>query len=276
MTSEQSSALPDPDDFDAAAAAQAVGEGGRLMQSFVKLDQEPDHGHELAVLSDFFGTRFLVPVLAVPEEGERPRFATFEAEGRQILGVSLREPDAIQLHRSVAEAEGRADAALNDPILMEMLGDELVETAFASDSFGATGIDAVVVDPLGLGISIQADDDLLSYDIRSGALRRAVHQGKEAVLAHLLEADAMGVAMHNGDGAPLLMRRPSDGAQVFPLFSSALEVFRFNEEVATREISAAWLRTALPGTMHLLVDVSGGDRIEFSPEELAAAGFRIG
>jgi hypothetical protein len=276
MTTEQPAGLPDPDDFDAAAAAQAVGEGGRLMQSFVKLDQEPEQGHDLALISDFYGTRFLVPVLAVPEEGERPRFATFEAEGKRILGVSLREQDAIHLHRSVAEAEGRADDALNDPILVEMLGDELVDMAFAADAFGATGIDAIAVDPLGLGISIASDDELLDFDLRSGALRRAVHQGKDAVLSYLLEADAIGVAMHNGDGAPLLMRRPSDGAQVFPLFSSAMEVFRFNEDVATREISAAWLRTALPAGMHLLVDVSGGDAIEFSPEELEKAGFRIG
>jgi hypothetical protein len=127
-----------------------------------------------------------------------------------------------------------------------------------------------------LGIAVESDDDLLSFDLRSGALRRAVHQGKDAVLEYLLQADAIGVAMHNGDGAPLLMRRPSDGAQVFPLFSSAMEVFRFNEDVATREISAAWLRTALPAGMHLLVDVSGGDAIEFSPEELEKAGFRIG
>ncbi|WP_291278522.1 SseB family protein [Galactobacter sp.] len=276
MTTEQPAGLPDPDDFDAAEAAKAVGEGGRLMQSFVKLDQEPDQGHDLALISDFYGTRFLVPVLAVPEEGERPRFATFEADGKTILGVSLREQDATHLHRSVAEAEGRADDALNDPILVEMLGDELVETAFASGSFAATGIDRIAVDPLGLGISIASDDELLEFDLRSGALRRAVHQGKDAVLAYLLEADAVGVAMHNGDGAPLLMRRPSDGAQVFPLFSSAMEVFRFNEDVATREITAAWLRTALPAGMHLLVDVSGGDAIEFSPEELEKAGFRIG
>lgn len=276
MTTEQPAGLPDPDDFDAAEAAKAVGEGGRLMQSFVKLDQEPDQGHDLALISDFYGTRFLVPVLAVPEQGERPRFATFEADGRTILGVSLREQDATHLHRSVAEAEGRADDALNDPILVEMLGDELVETAFAPGSFAATGIDRIAVDPLGLGISIASDDELLEFDLRSGALRRAVHQGKDAVLAYLLEADAVGVAMHNGDGAPLLMRRPSDGAQVFPLFSSAMEVFRFNEDVATREVSAAWLRTALPAGMHLLVDVSGGDAIEFSPEELEKAGFRIG
>jgi hypothetical protein len=276
MTTEQPANIPDPDDFDAAAAAQGVGEGGRLMQSFVKLDQEPDHGHELAVLSDFYGTRFLVPVLSIPEVGETPRFATFEADGKTILGVSLREQDAIHLHRSVAEAEGRAEDALNDPLLVEMLGDELVATAFASGSFAATGIDRIVVDPLGLGIAVESDDDLLSFDLRSGALRRAVHQGKDAVLEYLLQADAIGVAMHNGDGAPLLMCRPSDGAQVFPLFSSAMEVFRFNEDVATREISAAWLRTALPAGMHLLVDVSGGDAIEFSPEELEKAGFRIG
>ncbi|MGO1318961.1 MAG: hypothetical protein ACTMIK_01760 [Galactobacter sp.] len=276
MTTEQPAGLPDPDDFDAAEAAKAVGEGGRLMQSFVKLDQEPDQGHDLALISDFYGTQFLVPVLSVPEEAERPRFATFEADGKRVLGVSLHEQDAVHLHRSVAEAEGRADAALNDPILVEMLGDELVDAAFAQDAFATTGIDRIAVDPLGLGISIASDDELLEFDLRSGALRRAVHQGKDAVLAYLLGADAVGVAMHNGDGAPLLMRRPSDGAQVFPLFSSAMEVFRFNEDVATREISAAWLRTALPAGMHLLVDVSGGDAIEFSPEELEKVGFRIG
>lgn len=271
-----SESMLDPENFDAAEAAKAAGEGGRLMQSFVRADQDPTPKNGLAVVSDFLGTEFLVPVLERPVGDEAPRFASFEAEGERVLGVSLREQEAIHLHRTVAESEGRADDALGDPITVTMLGSELVDAAFAESSFASTGIAAVVVDPLGLGISLRRDDELLDFPLRSGALRRAVHRGKEAVLAHLLSDGAKAVYAHRGDAQPQLLRRPSDGAQVFPLFSSSLEVFRFSEQFATAELTGTWLREAMPAGMHLVVDPSGGDAIEFTPQELNAAGFRTG
>lgn len=263
----------DPEAFDAGAAAAQIGEGGRLMQSFVRQDQDPSIAHDLAVVSDFFGTLFLVPVAAAPIADERPLLATFEADGERVLGLSLREQEAVHLHRSVAEAEGRADDALGEPVLVEMLGAEVLEHAFSDSSFSAARVDAVVVDPLGLGIALRRDDALLEYPLRSGPLRRAVHQGSDAVLRYLLTPGARGVYMHRGDGRPLLLRRPSDGAQVFPVFSSALEVFRFSEDVATAEVDGPWLRDALPAGMHLVVDPRG-DGVDFTPEVLDAAGFR--
>jgi len=266
--------IPDAADFDAAQAAAQVGEGGRLMQSFVRQDQDPSVEHDLAVVSDFFGTKLLVPVVPGTQHAQRPTPATFSADGERVLGVSLREQDATHLHRTIAEAEGRADDALGDPTLVEMFGDEAIALAFAESSFEGKAADAIVVDPLGLGIAVKRDDQLLEYPLRSGALRHAVHQGRDAVLAYLMQPQARAVYMHRGDGKPLLLRRPSDGAQVFPLFSSALEVFRFNPDVATAELDGPWLRAAVPAGMHLVVDVKGGDTIEFSPADLDAAGFR--
>lgn len=266
----------DPETFDAAAAARAAGEGARLMQSFVRQDQDPGVKNDLAVVSDFLGTELLVPVTAPRVGDEIPAFAHFKAGEDTVLGVSLREQEAIHLHRTVAESEGRADDALGDPITIKLLGSELLELVFNDSAFAATGIDTVSVDPLGLGIAFRRDDALLDYPLRSGALRRAVHRGKEAVLEYLLSEDATGVYMFQPDGQPqpMLLRRPTDGAQVFPLFSSSLEVFRFSEKFATAELTGAWLRGAMPAGMHLVVDAAGGDQIEFTPEELAAAGFR--
>lgn len=266
----------DPENFDAAAAARAAGEGARLMQSFVRQDQDPSVKNDLAVVSDFLGTELFVPVLAPRVGDEAPQFAAFKAGNDTVLGVSLREQDAIHVHRTIAESEGRADDALGDPITIKLLGSELVALAFNNTTFAATGIDTISVDPLGLGIAFRRDDALLDYPLRSGALRRAVHQGKEAVLAQLLAEGATGVYMFQPDGEPqpMLLRRPSDGAQVFPLFSSSIEVFRFSDKFATAELTGEWLRGAMPAGMHLVVDPAGGDAIEFSPEELEAAGFR--
>lgn len=266
------------EEFDSAEAAKQAGEGGRLMQSFVRQDQDPSAENDLAVVSDFYGTELQVPVLELPVDGEPLRFATFQAGDDTVLGVSLRRQDAVNLHRTIAESEGRADDALGEPLLIKMLGSELVAAAFAATAFASTGIDSVVVDPLGLGISFRSDDALLDYPLRSGALRRATHTGKAEVLDYLMSEGSTAVYMHSGEGSgaaqPMLLRRPSDGAQVFPLFSSSLEVFRFSDKFATAELTGAWLRSAIPAGMHLVVDPAGGDQIEFTPEELSAAGFR--
>ncbi|RKW70534.1 SseB family protein [Galactobacter caseinivorans] len=267
------------EEFDSAEAAKQAGEGGRLMQSFVRQDQDPSLKNDLAVVSDFYGTVLQVPVLALPVDGEPLRFATFQADGDTILGASLRPEEAVNLHRTIAESEGRSDDALGEPLLVSMLGSELVDAAFATSAFASTGIDTVVVDPLGLGIAFGREDQLLDYKIKSGALRQAVHRGKEAVLAYLMGEGATGVMMFNpdapGDPAALLLRDPQTGAQVFPLFSSAMEVFRFSEKFATAGLTGPWLRQAMLPDMHLVVDPSGGDAIEFAPAELAAAGFRL-
>lgn len=275
--SEQEGAF-NAEEFDSAEAARIAGEGGRLMQSFVRQDQDPSTKNDLAVVSDFYGTPLLVPVLSLPVEGEPIRFATFEAGGERVLGVSLRPEEATRLHRTVAESEGRADEALGEPTTITMLGSELVDAAFAESSFASSGIATVVVDPLGLGVAFRRDDPLLDYPIKSGALRRAVHQGKPAVLDYLMSDDAHGVFMFDPDAGerpqPMLLRQPGTGAQVFPLFSSAMEVFRFSEKFATAGVTGQWLREALPAGMHLVVDPAGGDQIEFTPEELE--GFRLG
>lgn len=267
------------EEFDSAEAAKLAGEGGRLMQSFVRQDQDPSAENDLAVVSDFYGTELQVPVLELPVDGEPLRFATFQAGDDTVLGVSLRRQDAVNLHRTIAESEGRSDDALGEPLLVTLLGAELVDAAFAESAFASTGIDTVVVDPLGLGIAFQREDPMLDYRIKSGALRQAVHRGKDAVLAYLLSAGSTGVFMFNPDApgapAPLLLRHPTSGAQVFPLFSSAMEVFRFSAKFATAGLTGPWLREALLPEMHLVVDPSGGDQIEFTPQELEAAGFRL-
>lgn len=267
------------EEFDSAEAARLAGEGGRLMQAFVRQDQDPSTENDLAVVSDFYGTELQVPVLALPEDGEPLRFATFQAGEDTVLGVSLRVEEAVNLHRTIAESEGRSDDALGTPLLVTMLGSELVDAAYAESSFSSTGIDTVVVDPLGLGIAFGRGDRLLDYKIKSGALRQAVHRGKDAVLAYLMGPGATGVMMFNPDapGTPnaLLLRHPQTGAQVLPLFSSAMEVFRFSTKVATASLTGTWLRQALLPDMHLVVDPSGGDQIEFTPQELDAVGFRL-
>lgn len=305
------SELPDPDEFDAGSAAQAV-DGGRLLQAFVRRDQDPSAQNQLAVASDFLGTPVLMPVssaaallpVSAPDAvdvasagaddaapatpvlgafaaqsvatGERvsvpaSALVTFEAEGERVLGVTLRQDEAVALHR--------ARGGEGEPVLVEMLGADVLAAAFADSSFASTGIDLVVVDPLGTGIAFRRDDPLLDYPLRNGALRRAVHLGRAAVLEYLMRPDATAIfAFRPQEGqapSPLVLRRKGDGASVLPVFSSSLEAFRFNEDVATGELDGPWLRRAVGAGLYLVVDPVGGDAIEFSPAELAEAGFTL-
>jgi hypothetical protein len=155
-----------------------------------------------------------------------------------------------------------------------MTGDEALTLATE------TGAQAIVIDPVEVGVEIATSDEFVVGFSRNGKLKHLVRSGdRQALLEYLVSDGATGVYLYQAQPGqpayPLLVTRQAGGEREFALFSSALEVFRYQESGSAADIPLAWIRANLAEDMYLCIDPgASGGFVEFSPEELASVGFR--
>lgn len=161
------------------------------------------------------------------------------------------------------------------PKFTAITGDEALRRAFEEQ-----GAASVVIDPVEAGVEIRSNDEFLAGFTRNGTLKRLVRNGdRAAIMRYLTSPGAYGVYLYRAvEGQPhfpLLVTRQSGGEREFALFSSALEVFRYQGDGSASEVSIDWVRQNLASDMYLCIDPGAdGGFIEFSPAELASYGFR--
>lgn len=215
-----------------------------------------------AMLSELFGAHVFVPV---------------SADGSALVGFAHNGVTVIPLHTSreglQAWQERLGVAGQNQADVLT--GDEALRRAFEQQ-----GAFSVVIDPLEAGVEVRSDDQFLGSYPRNGRLKSLLRAGdREAVLAYLMSDGAYGVYLYRAEPGqqafPLLVNRQGTGEREFALFSSALEVFRFQSDGSAAEVTLDWVRQNLAEDMYLCVDPGAqGGFLEFSPAELAAVGFR--
>lgn len=211
-----------------------------------------------ALLSEFFGATVFVPLR---EDGP----ASFTHEGSTVIPVHTSREGALAWHQRLGLP--------GEPRLTARLGDEVLHTAFDD---GAAG--SVVIDPVEVGVEIRSDDPFLVGFSRNGRLKSLVRSGeRRAVLDYLTSEGAYGVYLYRAlpgqQAYPQLVNRQGGGEREFALFSSALEVFRFQADGSAAEVRLDWVRANLAEDMYLCIDPGAdGGFLEFSPAELA--GFR--
>ncbi|WP_158595359.1 immunity protein Imm33 domain-containing protein [Galactobacter caseinivorans] len=215
-----------------------------------------------ALLSELFGSHVLVPL---------------SADGQTLSGFAHNGATIIPLHTS-REGAMAWQQRLNVPVppsFTAITGDEALRRAFEQQ-----GAASVVVDPVEAGVEIRSNDEFLAGFTRNGTLKRLVRDGdRAAIMRYLTSPGAYGVylyrAVQGQPHFPLLVTRQSGGEREFALFSSALEVFRYQGDGSASEVSVDWVRQNLAPDMYLCIDPGAdGGFIEFSPAELASYGFR--
>lgn len=215
-----------------------------------------------ALLSELFGSHVLVPL---------------SADGTSLHGFAHNGTTIIPLHTSREGAMGWQQR-LNAPVppkFTAITGDEALRRAFEEQ-----GAASVVIDPVEAGVEIRSNDEFLAGFTRNGTLKRLVRNGdRAAIMRYLTSPGAYGVYLYRAvEGQPhfpLLVTRQSGGEREFALFSSALEVFRYQGDGSASEVSIDWVRQNLASDMYLCIDPGAdGGFIEFSPAELASYGFR--
>jgi len=253
-----SAAQPDLN-ADPAAQDAAVAAGAAWLRPAVqRFSAAPGPHTRTALLSELFGAPVLVPF----EHGVP---AAFSHTGRHVVPVHTSRQGA-QTWQQRLGAHGRE--------LRVLTGDEALRSAFAA------GAQAVVIDPVEVGVEIASDDEFLAGYSRNGELKRLVRSGdKDALLAYLVSEGATGVYLYDAQPGqpayPMLVTRQGSGEREFALFSSALEVFRYQGSGSAAEISLDWVRANLAQDMYLCIDPGAeGGFVEFSPADLAAVGFR--
>lgn len=215
-----------------------------------------------ALLSELFGSYVLVPL---------------SADGETLGGFTHNGGTVVSLHTSRQGAltwQQRLNAPV-EPRFTAITGDEALRRAFEEQ-----GAASVVIDPVEAGVEIRSNDEFLAGFTRNGTLKRLVRQGdRAAIMRYLTTPGAFGVYLYRAVPGqphfPLLVTRQSGGEREFALFSSALEVFRYQGDGSASEVSVDWIRQNLAQDMYLCIDPGAdGGFIEFSPAELASYGFR--
>lgn len=216
-----------------------------------------DPGAKTALLSELYGA-----VVVVPVHGSAP--ALFDNQGRSVLPV----------HSSLQGAQAWQQRINGQAEFTTMTGDEAMALA------AETGAQAVVIDPVEVGVELSTSDEFVVGFSRNGTLKRLVRSGdRQALLNYLVSDDAHGVYLYQAQPGqpayPLLVTRQAGGEREFALFSSALEVFRYQESGSAADITLSWIRANLAEDMYLCIDPGAtGGFVEFSPQELASVGFR--
>lgn len=211
-----------------------------------------------ALLSELYGAAVFVPV--TPQGS----LAAFENQGKRVVPV----------HTSRQGAEAWQQRLGTTASFEVLNGDEALTAA--TDE----GAQAIVIDPVEVGVELSTTDQFIVGFSRNGQLKQLVRNGdKAALLDYLVSPEASGVYLYQalpGQPAyPLLVTRQEGGEREFALFSSALEVFRYQDAGSAADIPLSWIRANLAEDMFLCIDPGAqGGFAEFSPQELAAVGFR--
>ncbi|WP_291279727.1 DUF2185 domain-containing protein [Galactobacter sp.] len=243
----------------ASAADSAVDASASWLRSAVQTwlsSGDPDA--KTALLSELYGSVVLVPV----QPDGSP--AIFDNQGRAVVSV----------HSSRQGAQAWQDRIGGQADFAAMTGDEAL--TLATD----VGAHAIVIDPVEVGVEISTSDEFVVGFSRNGKLKHLVRAGnREALLQYLVTDEATGVYLYQAQPGqpayPLLVTRQSGGEREFALFSSALEVFRYQDSGSAADIPLSWIRANLAEDMYLCIDPgASGGFVEFSPEELASVGFR--
>ncbi|MGO3089008.1 MAG: immunity protein Imm33 domain-containing protein [Galactobacter sp.] len=248
-------AAPDPAD----SAGSAVDASAAWLRSAVQTwlsSGDPDA--KTALLSELYGS-----VVVVPVRGDGAP-ASFDNQGRSVVPV----------HSSRQGAQAWQDRIGSQAGFTTMTGDEALTLATEA------GAQAIVIDPVEVGVEISTADEFVVGFSRNGKLKHLVRSGnRQALLAYLVSEEATGVYLYQAQPGqpayPLLVTRQSGGEREFALFSSALEVFRYQESGSAADIPLSWIRANLAEDMYLCIDPgASGGFVEFSPEELATVSFR--
>ncbi|WP_394160566.1 immunity protein Imm33 domain-containing protein [Galactobacter valiniphilus] len=245
----------DPAADDAAVTASAAW----LRPAVQAVMADPSPAQRGSMLSEFFGATVLVPARGGAPLG-------FAHQGGLVIPAHTSRAGLVAWQARLGQPAGEA-LAIN--------GDELLRNAFE-----AQGASAVVLDPIEAGMEIRAEDPQLGSLARNGKLKALVRSGdRQAVLNYLVSDGAYGVYLYRAQPGqqafPLLVTRQGGGEREFALFSSALEVFRYQGDGSAAQVGLDWVRANLAEDMYLCVDPgAAGGFMEFSPAELAAAGFR--
>lgn len=248
-------AAPDPAD----SAGSAVDASAAWLRSAVQTwlsSGDPDA--KTALLSELYGS-----VVVVPVRGDGAP-ASFDNQGRSVVPV----------HSSRQGAQAWQDRIGGQAGFTTMTGDEALTLATEA------GAQAIVIDPVEVGVEISTADEFVVGFSRNGKLKHLVRSGnRQALLEYLVSEEATGVYLYQAQPGqpayPLLVTRQSGGEREFALFSSALEVFRYQESGSAADIPLSWIRANLAEDMYLCIDPgASGGFVEFSPEELATVSFR--
>ena len=255
---------------------------------------EPAPHQWMGLLSEFYGAYVAVPV----NEFGQP--VTYVHEGQLAVPAHTR--------REAVPAWCARIGLQESPRVNIMLGDELLEYLAARHPDHC-----VVLDPQEAGIAIYPVDEYVAGYSRFGRLKAALRRGEEGyqrpaglVIQELLKPGAEIVYMLSpGSGLrpgeqpyPQLVNKPADGVGVgngasagdaavagyagappggvvaCPLFTSALEVFRFQPQAGAAQTSVEWFRRYLPAGLAICIDpAADGKVIELSAQELNTAGF---
>jgi hypothetical protein len=240
---------------DAAVAASAAW----LRPAVQAVMAQPAPAQRGAMLSEFFGATVLVPARAGAPLG-------FAHQSGLVIPAHTSRAGLVAWQARLGQGEGET---------LALTGDELLRQAFE-----VQGASAVVLDPIEAGMEIRANDPQLGTLSRNGKLKALVRSGdRAAVLDYLVSDGAYGVYLYRAQAGapafPLLVTRQGGGEREFALFSSALEVFRYQADGSAAQVGLDWVRANLTEDMYLCVDPgAAGGFMEFSPAELAARGFR--
>lgn len=214
------------------------------------------------LLSEFFGSDVLIPLAA-----DGTTLAGFSHQGTTVIPLHTSRQGALAWQQRLGLTQAPRFTVLN--------GDEALRKAF--DEQGAA---SVVLDPVEAGVEIRSDDAFLAGFTRNGRLKRLVRSGdRAAIMNYLTSAEAYGVYLYRAEPGqpqfPVLVTRQGGGEREFALFSSSLEVFRYQGDGSAAQVSVDWIRQNLAEDMFLCIDPGAeGGFIEFSPAELSSYGFR--
>lgn len=225
----------------------------------------PSPQNWMGLLSEFYGAYVAVPV------NSQGQLVMYIHEGQLAIPAHTRR-EAVHEWCAALGIQER-------PQIRMMLGDDLVSViaSIRPDH-------CIMLDPQEAAVAIYAVDEYVAGYSRFAQLKAALRSNDvqrgflDRIVQELMRPGAQIVYMmspgSNQQHYPQLVNRPTDGAVACPLFTSALEVFRFQPQAGAGQTSVEWFRRYLPANVPICIDLAAeGHVVEISPQQLSAAGF---